>query len=163
MGLLLIAVASAPVQAAGPVKIGIIDLPRIMRESQAAKDARAVLMKDLEGKRAQIMAKDKELKALDEELKNPQLKLSEEARKEKTEKLAREVKEFRRLDADLSEELKKKEVELTSKIIADIRRIVQSLIKNEKYTLILEKNSVVGSDEAVDVTERILKLYDRQR
>ncbi|MDI9570122.1 MAG: OmpH family outer membrane protein [Pseudomonadota bacterium] len=161
--LLLLLPAWGPARAAGPVKIGIIDLPRIMRDAQAAKDARGVLAKELESRRAQLMAKDKELKAMDGELKNPQLKLSEAARKEKTEKLAREIKEFRRLDADFGEELKKKEVELTQKIIGEIRGIVQSLIKNEKYTLILEKGGVFGSDEAVDVTERVLRLYDRQR
>ena len=161
--LLLSLPACTPAWAAGPVKIGIIDLPRIMRDAKAAKDARGVLAKDLENRRAQLMAKDKEIKALDDELKNPRLKLSDGARKEKAEKLAREVKDFRRLDADFGEELKKKEYELTQKIIVDIRGIVQSMIKNEKYTLILEKGGVFGSDESVDVTERILRLYDRQQ
>lgn len=143
-----------------PVKIGIIDVQKILRESKAAKKARADFMKDMEAKRAQLMAKDKEIQGLDEELKNPKARLSDNVRKQKAEKLAHDVKEFRRLDADMGEDLKKKDVELTRKILEEVRRIVQSFSKREKYTLILEKGAVVTADDAIDITFRILKLYD---
>lgn len=143
-----------------PVKIGIIDVQKILLDSRAAKKARADFMKDMEAKRAQLMAKDKEIQALDEELKNSGNKLSADVRKQKAEKLAHDVKEFRRLDADMGEDLKKKDVELTRKILEEVRRIVQSFSKREKYTLILEKGAVVTADDAIDITFRILKLYD---
>jgi len=161
--LLAMPCVSARVQAAGPVKIGIIDVQKILRESRAAKNAQAVFKKDLEAKRAQLIAKDKEIKALDEELKHPQSRLSDQIRKEKTDILAREVKEFRRLDADMGEELKKKDVEMTQKLLGEIREVVQSFAKSEKYTLILEKSAVAASDDAIDVTSRILKLYDAKK
>jgi outer membrane protein len=156
-------VAKSDAQAAGPVKIGIIDVQKIMRDAKAAQGARALFMKDMEAKRAQIMAKDSEIKTLDAELKDPKAKLSDSARKEKADKLAKEIKDFRRLDADLGEELKKKDVELTQKLIGEVRQIVQDFSKKEKYTLILEKSAVVTSDDAIDITGRILKLYDARK
>ncbi|MBA4396317.1 MAG: hypothetical protein C0394_02845 [Syntrophus sp. (in: bacteria)] len=165
IGIVLGFLLAMPVVAAkdAPVKIGIIDVQKILRESRAAKNAQAVFLKDVEAKRAQLMAKDKEIKALDEELKNAGVKLSDDIRKEKTDILAREVKEFRRLDADMGEELKKKNVELTQKLLGEIRQVVQSFAKSEKYTLILEKSAVAASDDAIDVTSRILKLYDAKK
>ena len=163
MGLMLALSPLWAAQAAGPVKIGIIDVHKIMRDSQAAKNARAVLAKDIEAKRAQLIAKDREIKALDEELKNPKIKLSDEIRKQKADKLARDVKDFRRLDADMGEELKKKDAELTQKLLGEIRQIVQSFSKSEKYTLILEKSAVVTSDDAIDITTRIMKIYDAKK
>lgn len=163
LGLMLALSSFWAAQATAAVKIGIIDVHRIMRDSQAAKNARAVLAKDIEAKRAQLMAKDKEIKALDEELKNPKVKLSDEIRKQKVDKLARDVKDFRRLDADMGEELKKKDAELTQKLLGEIRRIVQSFSKSEKYTLILEKSAVVTSDDAIDITTRIMKNYDAKK
>ena len=163
LGLMLALSPFWAAQATAAVKIGIIDVHRIMRDSQAAKNARAVLAKDIEAKRAQLMAKDKEIKALDEELKNPKIKLSEEIRKQKADKLARDVKDFRRLDADMGEELKKKDAELTQKLLGEIRQIVQSFSKSEKYTLILEKSAVVTSDDAIDITTRIMKIYDAKK
>ena len=67
------------------------------------------------------------------------------------------------MDADMAEDLKKKDVELTQKILADIRKIVQSFSKSEKYTLILEKGAVVAADEAIDITDHIIKLFDARK
>jgi len=158
MGFLL---AAMPVMAAAaPVKIGVIDTQKILRTSKAAKAAQSVFMKDLEAKRAVYQAKEKEIKALDDELKNQNIKLSAEIRKEKTEKLAQEVKEIKRLGTDMEEELKKKEVELTRRLLSEIAQIVRTFSKKEHYTVILEKSSVIVADDAVDITDRIIKLYD---
>ncbi len=153
--------AALPVLAAtAPLKIGVIDTQKILRTSKAAKAAQSVFMKDLEAKRAVYQAKEKEIKALEDELKNQNIKLSVEIRKEKTEKLAQEVKEIKRLGTDMEEELKKKEVELTRSLLSEIAQIVRNFSKKEHYTVILEKSSVIVADDAVDITDRIIKLYD---
>ena len=81
-------------------------------------------------------------------------------RKEKAEKLAREVKELRRLRSDLEEELKKKDKDLTRQLLLEIREVVQEYSKKQKFTVILEKRSVVASDNKIDITNKIIKLYD---
>jgi len=158
MGLLLTALPA--MAATAPVKIGVIDTQKILRESKAAKAAQAVFMKDLGAKRAIYQAKEKEVKELDQELKNQNIKLSAEIRQEKTDKLAQEVKELKRLGADMEEELKKKEVELTRRLLSEIAQIVRTISKKEHYTVILEKSSVIVADDAIDITDRIIKLYD---
>jgi outer membrane protein len=158
----LFLMVSVAVAADTSVKIGIIDVQKILRESKAAKKAKSVFMKEVEQRRAQLISKDKEIKELDQELKNQDAKLSSEMRQAKAEKLAREVKELRRLDADLTEELKKKDVALTQKLLGEIRQIAQTFLKNMKYTLILEKNAVIAFDDTIDVTDKIIRLYDAQ-
>ena len=145
------------------IKLGIIDTARIMRESKAAKNAQAIFMKDREAKRDILAAKEKEVRLLDEELKSPDATSSPEERTAKNDKLAKEVKELSRLKSDLEEELKKKDVELTQKLIGELRGIVTTFYKKENYTLILEKNAVVASDDAIDITDKIIQLYDGQK
>ena len=145
------------------IKLGIIDTAKIMRESKAAKNAQTIFLKDLEAKRGILAAKEKEVRLLEEELKNPDTKLSPEERNSKNDKMAKEVKELSRLKSDLEEELKKKDVELTRKLIGEIREIVNTFYKKENYTLILEKNAVVASDDAIDITDKIIQLYDGQK
>jgi outer membrane protein len=147
---------------AAPLKIGIIDIQKIMRESKEAKKALAVFRIDLEEKRAILVTKEKEIRSMEQELK-ADTKMSPEVRREKGEKLARDVKELKRLGSDLEEELKKKDVELTQKLMGEIRQLVTNLFKKESYTIILEKSSVVMSDESIDITDRIIKLYDAQK
>lgn len=142
------------------IKLGVIDTARIMRDSKAAKSARAIFLKDLEAKRGILAAKEKEVRLLEEELKKPETKLSPGERNAKNDNLAKEVKELKRLGSDLEEELKKKDVELTRKLIGEIRGIVNAFNKKENYSLIMDKSAVVASDDAIDITDKIIHIYD---
>jgi outer membrane protein len=153
---------AAKVRAPGPVKIGIVDVQKILKESKAGKQSQALFMKDVEIKRAQLLLKDKEIQALDAELKNKDIKMSDEIRKQKTDKLAQDIKNFKSLDAGMAEELKKKDLELTQKILTEVREILQTFSKKERYTIILEKGAVVTSDDAIQITDQIIRLYDAQ-
>jgi Outer membrane protein len=146
-----------------PVKIGIIDVQKIMRESKAAKKAQTIYKKDFESKRALLSANEKEIQRLEEDLKENGKALSVDARKEKEENLAKQVKEYKRLAADMDEELKKKDVELTRKLLAEIGGVVQTLLKKDQYTVIMQRDTVVAFDEAVDITEKVIKLYDAEK
>jgi outer membrane protein len=155
----MLLLASGMACAAG-LKIGIIDTQKIMRESRAAKSARAILVKDVEAKRGVLKAKEDEVRALQEELKKQGQDMSLSARKEKGEDFEREIRELKRLKSDLEEELKKKDREMARKLLLEIRDVVNEFLKKEKFTVILEKRSVVAADEAVDITDKIIRLYD---
>ena len=145
------------------IKLGVIDTAKIMRESKAARNVQAIFLKDLEAKRGILAAKEKEIRQMEEELKKPEKKLSDETRREKTDKLAKEIKELKRLGSDQEEELKKKDAELAQKLIGELREVVNAFSKKENYTLILEKSAVVASDDAIDITDKIIQIYDGQK
>ncbi len=142
------------------IKIGVVDFQRVIRESRLGKNATAVFMRELEARRAAVVAKEKEVLLLEEELKKPDPKWSPEVRKEKRERLEREVRDFRRLQSDTEEDMKKKEVEVTQAIIAEIREVVRSLQKSDAFTLLLDRGIALAHDEAIDVTGRVITLYD---
>jgi outer membrane protein len=145
-----------------PLKIGIINMQRILTESRTAKNYQAVFFKDWERKKAVLAAKEKEIRRLDEEIKNPGARITASALKEKTGTLSRQMKEIKQLREDMEEELRKKDIELSRKIVADLKKVLVTFSKTEGYTLILEKNSTVLSDEAMDITDQLIKLYDAQ-
>jgi outer membrane protein len=145
---------------AADVKIGVIDTQRIMRESKAARNTRAMFLKDVEARRNTLNAKQKEVQTLQEEIKNKGRDMAESVRKEKNEKLGQEIKEFNRLKSDFEEELKKKDAELTQKLLKEIQEVVTEYRKKEKYAIIHDKQTLVSYDEAIDITDKIIKLYD---
>jgi outer membrane protein len=148
---------------AASLKIGVIDTDKILRESVAAKNARAVLLDDLKEKRALFTEKQQEVGALEEELRDHGKEMSEPERKEKTDALSKELKNLKRLKDDLEEELNKKNVELTQKILKEVGELVREYFEKKKYSVILEKKSVVISDDALDITEEIIRLYDMRK
>jgi outer membrane protein len=165
MGVLLMAIAisSSDCTQAADVKIGVIDTQEVLKESKAAKKARTLLMDELNEKRSVFSKKQDEVRLLEEEIKIKGDGMTESQRREKNDQLGREVKNLQRLKTDLEEELNKKNVDLTQKILQEVSDVIKEFMKKEKYTLILEKKSVVSSDEAIDITEKILRLYDAKK
>jgi outer membrane protein len=165
MGVILMAIAisSSDCTQAADVKIGIIDTQEVLKESKAAKKARTLLMDELNEKRSVFSRKQDEVRLLEEEIKIKGDGMTESQRREKNDQLGREVKNLQRLKTDLEEELNKKNVDLTQKILQEVSDVIKEFMKKEKYTLILEKKSVVSSDEAIDITEKILRLYDAKK
>lgn len=159
MGFLFTGTGQAAGQAAN-LKIGLIDTQKIIQQSKAAKKAREAFTKDVEAKRNLFQEKQNEVRTLAEELQKGGQGMTPEVRKEKSDNLEREDKELRRLKTDLEDELKKKDMELTSKLLKEINDIVQDYRKKENYTLILERKSVVAADDAIDITDKIIRLYD---
>jgi outer membrane protein len=153
---------AAPAYGAPVVKIGLIDTQRIMQESKAAKDARALILEDIKEKRALFTQKQEKVKAMEDDLDKGSKNLGEQGLKDKREELNKEVKNLQRLKSDLEEELNKKNADLTQKILREVGDIVKTFTKEEKYTLILETKSVVSADETIDVTDQIIKLYDKK-
>jgi len=159
---LIIGVTGLPVSAE-TVKIGIINTPEVIKNSKAAQDVRNIFLRDLEAKRAVLRAKQESVRAVEEEVRSQGKTMSAAVIKDKQENLAREVKDLRRLRDDLEEELKKKDREMTRKLIGEIREVVTNYSKSKKYTLILEKNAVVFSNDAIDITKSIIKAYDAKK
>jgi outer membrane protein len=157
--LLLSILIYVPSLTAKEIKLGVFDIQKIVRESKSAKSAMAILMKDVEAKRAMILEKQNELRNLEADLK----KASSADRKAKQEKLAEAAKEYKRLVADLDEEHKKKTAELNQMIIKEIREVVTNVSTREAYTLVMEKGTVYYSNDEFDITDKIIKEYDQRK
>lgn len=153
--------AAGVVMAENAPKIGFVDLNKIMRDSKAAKNARAIYQKDFESKKAALKEKGDKVANLEKDLKNT--KQNSPGFKEKREKLAQEFKEFKRLESDFNEQLKKKDAELTQKILVDVQQILKQFSKNEKYSIIFERKAALVVEDGFDVTDKIIKIYDAQK
>jgi outer membrane protein len=143
------------------LKIGFVDINKIMRDSKAAKSARALYQKDLESKKAIMKEKGDKVASQEKDLKNT--KQDSPAFKEKREKLAQEIKELKRLGSDMNEQLKKKDAELTQKILVDIQQILQQFSKSENYSILFERKTALVAVEGLDVTDKIIKIYDAKK
>lgn len=149
-----------PAFAAGELKIGVIDMDKILRDSKGAKKAQELLKEDFQSKQEKLVSKEKEVRKTEEDLKKMEGKGNFDDIKDKRDQFTQQVKEFKRLQSDLDEAFKKDKMEMTQKILDEIREVVNSFAKNEKYTLILDKKQYIWASDTTDITDRIIKLYD---
>lgn len=145
---------------AADIKIGVIDTQRIMAESKAGIATRTLFQKEVQEHNNRLQAKQKEIQALQEELNAKGKEMTAMALAEKQEKFSNTLKELTRMKNDITEDLETRDNELSQKILNAIRELVVQYSQKEKFTMILDKNSLVSYDSTVDITDKIIQLYD---
>jgi outer membrane protein len=148
-----------------PLKIGYVDLQKALNDSQAGQKAKKTLTELIAAKQKSVDEKGTELEKLRAELDKQATVLSPDAKKQKEEKLERDIRDYQRMVRDTQEELQKKESELTSSIIKDLREIIKNVGEEEGYTVILEQAEgvILYSSPTYDLTEKVIKRYDQQK
>ena len=159
--LICLVFATANVSAA-EVKIGYVDLQKAINLSAEGKAAKEDIGKKVQGFEAQVAQRKEELQKAKEELDKQALLLSDEARAAKDRDFQQKVKDFQRFTKDIQEELQQLDADMTRKILAGVLKVASELGDQEKFTAIFEKteSSLVYADPAIDLTDRVIKLYN---
>ncbi len=162
VGIVFLFISAAAAQP--PVRIGFVDIQRILARSSAGLAAREQIEREKGTMEKDVNGKRVELEKLREELDKKGLLLSPEARKEKQETLERKVRDLSRLVDDYQKELEKKEQGLLQKVLQDLSGVIERYGKQRGYVVIVEKRRagiIYGAAEA-DLTDEIIKAYDQE-
>ncbi|MBN1551283.1 OmpH family outer membrane protein [bacterium] len=153
--------ASALVRAEDVTKIGFVNAQRIIEESKAGIDAYQKL-KQLQDKHKELVEiKKAGIEKAEEEYLKQYMTLSETAKNEKEEQLRNDRKDFKRMLEDADSEIAQKEKQYMEKIQKEVMDIIQQLGKEEGYTLILDKVTVLYASQAIDLTDKVILKYDQ--
>ncbi len=157
-----LALCAVPAWGQDKVKIGLIDIQRAISDSQAGKKAREKFQAQVKKTEADLMREKNDVEKLktDVEKKGPLMK--EDDRKNLEKELQRRVLNYQRNLRDSQEELAQKERDMTTEILKDLEKVVADFGKNEKYGLILERSTILYSDSAMDVTTKVVDLYNNR-
>jgi len=142
------------------IKIGFVDIQRVISESQAGKNARDRFQAQVKKAEADISKERQDLDRLkiDLEKKGPLLK-EEERRNMEADFQKRSVTLQRRM-SDYQQELQLKNNEMMSDILKDLEKIVNEVGKADKFTLILERSQILYSDQGIDITSKVIETYN---
>ncbi|HLF22838.1 MAG TPA: OmpH family outer membrane protein, partial [Burkholderiales bacterium] len=102
------------------------------------------------------------LKDLQQAFEKDKLLLTENQRATKQKEFEEKVRAFQQARADAQREIETKEREFTSKALPKIRDIIRDLAKEQKLTLVLDKNEapVLYAPEGPDLTEKVMQRFD---
>jgi outer membrane protein len=142
------------------IKIGFIDIQRVISESQAGKQARDRFQAQVKKAESDILKERQDLDRIknDLEKKGPLLK-EEERRNVEADFQKRSVNLQRRM-SDYQQELQAKNNEMMSDILKDLEKIVNEVGKAEKFTLILERSQILYSDQGIDISTKVIETYN---
>lgn len=141
-------------------KIGVVDLQKVLNESVKGKEAVKLLEAEFEKKKKDLDVKENDIKKLEEEIAKRGSLWSDKVKQEKEEDYDKKVKDYRRLQTDLKDEFQRKNKNFTDKILTDIIELVKTVGEEDKFSLIMEKQNAIFTSSAIDITEKVIKLYN---
>ena len=151
--------------AAGPEKIGVINMQKIILTVEEGKKARTQLEKEIKEKEAQFLKQKEELDKMNRDWQNQSALLSEEARLKKQQEFQSRFMELRNAEMTFQGEIKQKEQKATSEIASKAASIARNLAEKQNLQVVFEANSagLVWVDQPVDLTEEVIMLYGKDR
>ncbi len=149
---------------ASDYKLAFVDLQKALNLCKAGQDAKEKFAKEVEKAEEKLSLKQEELKKLKEILEKQSAMLTEETLKEKEKDYQARLRDFKRLYEDSQNELKLQDNEAVKEILEEMVKVTQEYGKEKGFTFIFEKSesALLFANEATEVTEEILKIYDQK-
>ena len=157
--IMMVSLAAFTAQAA-EVKIGYVDLQRIVTTSDQGKEAMQTLASIEKAKNALISEKVNEIKKLEEEFTKQGAILNPETKQKKQIEHEKLMSEYQKMRKDRDEELKKNETEFIQKIVIDVKKLLAQIAEEEGYTTILNEAGVVYIPDEFNLTDRVIKKFN---
>jgi outer membrane protein len=150
---------------AADYKIAYVDIQKAVNESNAGKDAKKAITKEVEKFQRLIADKQKELQTLKESLEKQAPMLTPDARTTREKEYQNKLREFQRWGEDTQNEINQKRMEVERNISIGLLKVIQKVGADDGYTLILERNEslVLFVSKTIDITDRVIKAYDAQK
>lgn len=149
-----------PAWAQEKIKIGFIDIQRAIVESQAGKKAKESFQTQVKKAEGELLKEKQDIERLKSDFDKKTPLLKDEERRNLEKDLERRYLAYQRNMRDFQEELRHKEGEMTSIILKELEKVVTEVGKSEKFTLILERSQVLYSDQGIDITSKVIELYN---
>ena len=162
ISLLATGMISASLAASAELKVGSIDIRRAVNECNEGREAKRALAGEVQDYQRLSAEKQKGLQDMRDALQKQDVMLAPEARATKERELETKIKEFQRWTEDRENEIKQKQADIETRISIGLQKVIQKLGEDEGYSLILDKNDniVFFTSTAIDITDRVIKVYD---
>jgi len=157
---MLLALSASIGAAQERVRIGFVDIQRVIAESAAGKRAKDRFQAQIKKAEADVIKERQDLERIRSDLdkKGPLLK-DEERRNMEADFQKRSVN-LQRTMGDYQQDLRQKENEMMSDILKELEGVVSDVGKTEKFTVILERSQILYSDQGTDITNKIIEAYN---
>lgn len=146
------------------LKVAVIDVNKVLNESQAGKEAKKKMEARYEELKKKIDVKNDEAKKMKDDLDKQKILLGKEKLKEREEALKAKIDELRQLTQESEKEMQNRQGEMTREILKTIEARLDKYVADEKIDLVLEKSAgVIHSNPSMDITGKVLELVNKEK
>ena len=153
--------AAVPAYAGNTVKIGVVDFQKALKLSLAGQAFQKKIEKEGRTMGADLKEKSKEIDDLANQLDRGANVMDPDKLQEKQRDLEIKKYDYQALSKKYQSQFSQMKSDSLSKLQDDMVAIVNKIGKEGGYLLILDKNAVVYNPGGVDITNELIKKYDK--
>jgi outer membrane protein len=154
---LILAVGMFAAQAASAqVKVGFVNVAKVLELAPQAEAARNRIEREFAPKDRELLQQQKDVRSLEDRLVKNAAVLSEVERQRKETEIRAAKRDLRRAQDEFREDLNLRRSQELSKLQQKVTEVIQILAKAEKYDLIVS-DGVIFAGKRVDITDKILE------
>jgi outer membrane protein len=155
--------ALSPVAANG-TRVGVVDLQKVLVETEAGKKVRESLTTFMKNRQAVIELEEKELKRMEDDLIKQASVLTASARKEREDHLRRRMFEYQQKAAELNREVQDKQKEVLEGFREQAETVVAKVASQLGLQVVMEKGRggpTVYNDASLDITTQVIGEFNK--
>ncbi len=146
---------------AGDVRVGFVDIERILRESAPAVKAAQKIEKEFAPRDEAIKRLGAQVRELQDFLEKKGAGLSNAERRNKERELSNLSAELQREQREFREDLNQRKNEEYSVLLERANKIIQAIAVSEHYDLVLQE--AVYRNPQIDITDKVLKALSSDK
>ena len=143
-------------------KIVFIDIDQIIYNSDLGKKIAKKMDTDFKKKESNLIKVEKDLKKREDELIKQKNILSEEELNKKINLLRKEINEFKTEKNSLISSFQQEKLKKVNLMVDKLNRILSVYAADESIDIIVQKKNIVIGKSNLDITEKILKIFNKQ-
>ncbi len=153
-------IAAGAVNAQGNLKIGVVDVARLVEQSPQFATAQKKLEEEFGPRQRELQAKAQSLRTQQETFQRDAPVMGEEERANLERQIRDGQREIERTNNVLVEDFNLRQNEELGKLQRDILVKAQEYARAQKYDLLIGDQGIIFYSTAVDITEAVLKVLN---
>jgi outer membrane protein len=143
------------------MRVGVVDTQRAVMETEDGLRMQATLKKLFDSRQRELDKKQEDLQKERDDIDKQRDVLSKVALAKRMDKWQREMVQLQQVFVEYNKELQKKQGELTQPIFQKAMGIIRRLATQEGFDVVVDKQAVPYSRSDLDVTDRVITLYNQ--
>ena len=140
------------------LKIGYVNLDKVLRDASPAKAAQAKLEAEFSRREKDLSDLEQKLKGASDKFEKDALTLGESERNRRQRDLIEQDRELQRKRREFQEDLNQRKNEELSSVLDRANRVVKQIFEQDKYDVILQE--AVCAAPRVDVTDKVSRALN---
>lgn len=145
---------AAPAQAQ-QMKVGFVNIPRILQEAPQAEDARERIEREFAPRDRDLLAQQREVREMEDKLVKNAAVMSSSERSRQEADIRSLKRDLRRSQEEFRDDLNVRRNEELSKLQRLVVDVIQKLARSDSYDLVVSEG-VVYAGERVDITDKVI-------